>query len=66
MRIVVDRSRCSGIGICESITDKYFEVGDDGAVNLLEEHPDDADVEAVEEAVMSCPVQALALNKEQR
>jgi ferredoxin len=62
MRILVDRSRCTGIGICESIAPDHFEVGDDGALVLVREDvagPSRADVE---EAVRSCPALALSLS----
>lgn len=64
MKIIVDRSRCTGIGICESIADDYFEVTDDGALNVLayEVAPEDAD--RVREAVHGCPARALALSQE--
>ena len=64
MKIAVDRDRCIGIGICESISEKYFEVGDDGGMILLRKSVDGADVDDIEEAVRSCPAKALELEKE--
>ncbi|MEP6631669.1 MAG: ferredoxin [Lapillicoccus sp.] len=40
VRIVVDRGRCSGMGICESLAPEHFEVGDDGVMRLLREEAD--------------------------
>ena len=59
--ILVDRGRCTGIGICESISDAYFEVGDDGGMVLIRKEIDDADLEEVELAVRSCPALALSI-----
>ncbi|WP_431972376.1 ferredoxin [Nocardia sp. bgisy134] len=58
MKISVDRSRCTGIGICESIAPEVFEVDDDGTLRLLSDGPIDA---RVERAVHSCPALALSL-----
>ncbi|HXA59928.1 MAG TPA: ferredoxin [Streptosporangiaceae bacterium] len=59
-RIHVDRARCTGIGICESIAPAVFEVDDDGTLMLSAETVQD-DLETVEEAVRSCPAMALTL-----
>lgn len=60
MKIVVDRGRCTGIGICESIAPDVFEVGDDGALVVLRQQVIDGG-ELVAEAVRSCPAMALTL-----
>jgi ferredoxin len=60
-RIVVDRGRCTGIGICESISDKYFEVGDDGVLVVHHDKVDDGDRDDIELAVRSCPARALMM-----
>jgi ferredoxin len=59
-RIHVDRARCTGIGICESIAPAVFEVDDDGTLVLSAETVQH-DLETVEEAVKSCPAMALTL-----
>lgn len=64
MKIVVDRARCTGIGICESVSPDHFEVGDDGRLILVREIASDADRDEVQEAVRSCPAAALALVEE--
>lgn len=61
MKIIVDRGRCTGIGICESIAPDHFEVGDDGTLVLLKENVSEEERELVEEAVRSCPAKALKL-----
>ena len=39
MRIVLDENKCSSLGMCESVAPNFFEVGDDGALNLLNPTP---------------------------
>ena len=62
MRIVVDRGRCTGIGICESIAETYFEVGDDGGMIILRDDISESDLTNVELAVRSCPAVALSIH----
>ena len=63
MKVMVDRDKCSGLGVCESITDRFFEVGADGDLVIKTETvPEDASDE-VREAVGSCPTAALRLEQ---
>lgn len=61
MRIVADLHKCEGLGMCEAMADQYFEVGEDGRVQLLDGQPDEADRDFVVAAVQACPVAALRL-----
>jgi ferredoxin len=61
MRIAVDREVCEGVGMCESMAHRFFEVDDDDVMHVLDETPADADRKEVAAAVASCPVQALTL-----
>jgi len=61
MKIVVDRTKCTGLGICESIAPEHFEVDDDGDLVLIEEEVTGATMKAVEEAVANCPTSGLRL-----
>jgi ferredoxin len=61
MKVVVDRSRCTGIGICESMAPDRFEVDDDGELTVLAEEVSPEDKAQVEEAISSCPTIALSL-----
>ncbi|CAM5310886.1 ferredoxin [Streptomyces aurantiogriseus] len=63
-RIVVDRDRCTGIGICESIADDYFEVDDDGTLELVRDQVPHGDLERLREAVRGCPARALTLTEQ--
>ncbi|KLL11249.1 MULTISPECIES: ferredoxin [Protofrankia] len=61
MRIVVDHSRCTGLGMCESIAEDVFEVQSDGSLRILIEEIDPARREEIQAAVDSCPTEALKL-----
>ncbi len=63
-KIVVDRTRCTGLGICESLAPEFFEVDEDGTLVLLEENVSDGAMRSVEEAVAGCPTEALRLLRE--
>lgn len=60
----MDRARCIGLGICESLAPDTFEVDDDGALVLLSDLADDDD-DAVAEAVRGCPATALTITTEE-
>ncbi len=60
-KIELDRTKCIGLGICESIAPDVFEVDDDGDLVLLREEVAADEVAAMEEAVQSCPAAALRL-----
>lgn len=62
MRIVLDQRKCSSIGMCESVAPDVFEVGDDGALTVLEPEQPDSRRELVEDAVAACPTGALSLS----
>jgi len=61
MRIIADRNRCEGLGMCEAMAHEFFEVGDDGTVTLLDDQPDEEHRTDLQAAVDSCPVSALTL-----
>jgi ferredoxin len=57
-RISIDRSLCSGYGVCESLAPDVFELGDDGIAVLRAGMSED---EAVQEACDSCPAGAISI-----
>ena len=61
MKILVDKDRCIGTGICESIAADVFEVQDDGTMRLLADDIADTDRERMEQAVARCPTDALKI-----
>ena len=61
MRVVVDQDKCTGLGLCESISPDFFEVQDDGSLELLRSDVKEGQVAILQEAVRSCPTEALRL-----
>ena len=61
MRIVVDRGRCTGQAMCESIASDIFQVNDDGELELQVAAVPDDRLSQAEWAVACCPNQALRL-----
>ncbi|KUH99074.1 ferredoxin [Mycobacterium sp. IS-3022] len=61
MRVAVDLDKCTGHGICESIAEEVFEVGDDGVVVIHEPDRPESDRDRMQQAVTQCPVAALRL-----
>ncbi len=61
MRILLDQAKCSSLGMCEAVAPEFFEVGDDGALAVLQpEAPEDQRL-LLEDAVAACPTGALSL-----
>ena len=61
MRLMVDYTKCSGVGLCEAEAPDLFEVQEDGTLVQLVERPSEDRREAAEAAVASCPYQALQM-----
>lgn len=61
MRIVVDRDRCAGMGACQAVAPRFFELRDDGELWIVDERPDAAHRGVIETVVASCPTEALTL-----
>lgn len=64
MKITVDRSKCTGLGICESLAPDVFEIDDENNLVLLTETITAELLEGVEEAIRGCPTEALRLLKD--
>lgn len=61
MRIVADLAKCEGLGMCEAMAPDFFEVGEDGVVDVLDETPGEDQRTDLTAAVDACPVLALSL-----
>jgi ferredoxin len=61
MKIVVDRAKCTGLGICESVAPEAFEVDDDGNLVLKVDAVPDQLLDQVQRAIQGCPTGALRL-----
>lgn len=64
MKISVDRDKCTALGICESIAPAWFEVNDDGDLEVLRDDVPEAERALLDQAVASCPTSALRLTGE--
>ena len=63
MRVVVDFDACQSNAICEGLAPEVFEVRDDGFLYVLQENPDESLRKKVEDAVRSCPTQAISIEE---
>jgi ferredoxin len=63
MRVTVDFNKCTGLGICESVAPEFFEVNEEGVLELLKEDISDDGLQSVEEAVAGCPTEALRIER---
>lgn len=61
MTVRVDRTKCSGIGLCEMTAPGVFEVGDDGQSRVIDPEPAGPDLESARRAAANCPTGALSL-----
>ncbi|MCZ7526238.1 MAG: ferredoxin [Acidimicrobiia bacterium] len=61
MRVVVDFDRCRSNAVCMGIAPEVFEVRDDNFLYVLDEEPPEELRPRLEEAVRSCPTQAISL-----
>jgi len=61
MKIQLDREKCTGLGICESLAPEVFEVNDDGDLVMLTDTVPDGMLDDVETAFAGCPTEALRL-----
>lgn len=61
MRVRVDFDVCLSNAVCMSAAPEVFEVDDEGELRVLQENPPEELRAKVEDAVRSCPVQAISL-----
>ncbi|MEW2506537.1 ferredoxin [Amycolatopsis sp. CA-161197] len=61
MHVESDTARCEGFASCVITAPEVFDLTDDNLVSILDENPDESQRAAVEEAVRSCPRQAIRL-----
>jgi ferredoxin len=59
MRVTVGAA-CVGHGVCESLADEVFAVGDDGVSHVLTDPVPTGREDAVTGAVRACPARALS------
>ncbi|MFI1562224.1 ferredoxin [Streptomyces sp. NPDC020490] len=61
MRIVLDRPRCEGHGLCEEAAPQLMHLDDEGELVIDREEFDEADAAAANAAARVCPVAALRI-----
>lgn len=61
MKPHIDHDECIGDGICEEICPEVFKMEDDGLAYVILETPGDDLAAKVEEAVESCPTDAITV-----
>ncbi|MDF6045446.1 ferredoxin [Streptomyces sp. JH14] len=61
MKIVLDRPRCEGHGLCEQAAPQLMHLDADGELVLHHEEIDEADAALANAAVRVCPVTALRI-----
>jgi len=62
MKVIADIEVCVAAGVCVTLAPTVFDQDDEvGKVILLTPNPDTDDLEAVRDAVLSCPSAALRL-----
>ncbi|HWD05788.1 MAG TPA: ferredoxin [Amycolatopsis sp.] len=64
MKITVDRSKCTALGICESVAPDLFEVQDDGSLTIIDDRPGAEFRQAALDAVEGCPTGALLVEED--
>lgn len=60
-KIILDRARCEGHGLCEEAAPGLLHLDDDGEVVIDKEELEAGDLDAANAAVRVCPVAALRL-----
>ncbi|MCK6212291.1 ferredoxin [Georgenia sp. EYE_87] len=61
MKIILDRPRCEGHGLCEEAAPQLMHLDDDGELVLDVEEVEGPDVELAKAAARVCPVAALRI-----
>jgi ferredoxin len=65
MKVIVDRHRCDGNGVCMGIAPEVFDVDDGLYLHIAENIPNDPEIiSRVRQSITSCPVLALKLVEE--
>ncbi len=64
LRVVVARDLCEANGTCVSHAPQVFQLDDTDELRLLQEYPEQSEIQKVQAAVRGCPKGALALVEE--
>ncbi len=61
MRVVVDYDRCDSNALCAAVAPTLFQLDDSDNLEVLVEHPAEADWDLAQEAARACPKLAITL-----
>lgn len=62
---IIRNSRCRGSGMCEDAAPEFFEIQDDGTMEILRQGPFTAEERAeLARAFKACPMAALSLDED--
>ncbi len=61
MKVQVDFDLCESNALCEALAPETFELGDDDALQILDDRVTDDNVDTIERAVASCPRSAISI-----
>jgi len=64
MKVVVDYDACQSNAVCMGLMPDVFEVRDDGYMYVLKETLPEDQRSRLEEAVRSCPTQAISIGED--
>ena len=61
---MLDLDTCQGYANCVMVAPEVFDIDEEsGQAILLQETPDDSQLDAVEEAVRQCPTEAISVER---
>jgi len=63
MKVVVDLTACDLHGVCVEAAPEVFEIGDDGALHILNDTPPESLRAKVDKAVAACPTGAISMSE---
>jgi len=61
LKVQVDFDLCESNALCEALAPETFELGDDDALQILDDRVTDDNVDIIERAVASCPRSAISI-----
>ncbi|PIS17300.1 MAG: ferredoxin [Candidatus Nealsonbacteria bacterium CG09_land_8_20_14_0_10_42_14] len=63
-KIILEKEKCIGCGSCQAVCPKYWQLADDGKAKYLgPSELEDKDIGCNQEAVDTCPVQCIHIEK---
>lgn len=62
LKAFVDKDKCIGCGLCESLCPDIFKIEDDGLAVAIDEELSDSDLDCAKDAEAQCPVEAISVS----